>query len=149
MGETNHKLSTFRWFQGLLLSAIFSLAYIISPLYIITSLAAILLQFPTRTVSFLYGAPLLISILIPAKGAPWLADYMRPLLDYFDYEEVCEISNQELQKLCNTNTSDKKNDKGVTGGANTKFILALQPHGVVSSFVLYVCLYYDRYEANL
>mmetsp|Transcript_35535 Transcript_35535/g.42418 ORF Transcript_35535/g.42418 Transcript_35535/m.42418 type:complete len:337 (-) Transcript_35535:89-1099(-) len=132
MGKANHELTTLRWFQGLLLSAIFSLAYVISPVYILTSLAAILLQFPTRTASFLYGAPLLISILIPAKGAPWLADYMRPLLDYFDYEEVLEISNQELQKLCNTNTSDKKNDKGGTGGGNTKFIMALQPHGVIS-----------------
>jgi 2-acylglycerol O-acyltransferase 2 len=48
---------------------------------------------------------------------PFLAKYMTSMLDYFDYEEVLEISNDECIKL-------------VDSGRN--FILALQPHGVIS-----------------
>jgi len=48
---------------------------------------------------------------------PWLANYMKPMLDYFDYEEILEFSNDDANKMIN----DGK-----------KFILALQPHGVIS-----------------
>jgi hypothetical protein len=48
---------------------------------------------------------------------PWLAHYMKPMLDYFDYEEVLEISNEDAIKLANS---------------GQKFILAFQPHGVIS-----------------
>ena len=48
---------------------------------------------------------------------PWLADYMKPMLDYFDYEEVLEIPNDEAIKM-------SKNGK--------KFLIAMQPHGVIS-----------------
>ena len=47
----------------------------------------------------------------------WLADYMTPMLDYFDYEEVLETSNDEAIEL-------SKSGK--------KFLLAMQPHGVIS-----------------
>jgi len=54
------------------------------------------------------------------------------MLDYFSYEEVLETSNQELYELFNKNHRDKKSDEGGTGGGGPKFILALQPHGVIS-----------------
>lgn len=116
-------ISTFRWFQGLVISSIFSLVYIISPIYIVSSLVVLILQFPTRNVSFIYSAPLLLSILIPSKGASWIADYLRPMLDYFDYEEILESSNQDLLELLNKNKE---------GSGGRKFILAMQPHGVIS-----------------
>jgi len=47
----------------------------------------------------------------------WVADYMTSMLDYFQYEEVLEISNDECIKLANS---------------GKKFILAFQPHGVIS-----------------
>jgi len=127
--ETVTKLSTFRWFQGLAISSVFSLTYIISPLYILTSLIAVILQFPTKNVSFLYITPLLCSIITPSKGASWMAAYLRPMLDYFDYEEILESSNQELFELMNKNNKSKKTDGSCE---RRNFILAVQPHGVIS-----------------
>lgn len=114
---TTNKVSTIRWFQGLCLSSIFSLVYLLSPTYIISAVIALVLQYPSKHAAFLYAAPLLVSIMVPSKGMLWLANYMTPMLDYFHYEEVLELSNDEALKL---STSGRK------------FIIAMQPHGVIS-----------------
>ncbi len=110
-------ISTFRWFQGLLIASIFSVVYLVSPAYIISSILALLFQFPNGKYALIYATPLLLSIVTPSKFMPWLADYMKPMLDYFDYEEVLEYTNEEAVKAANS---------------GKKFIFGMQPHGVVS-----------------
>lgn len=110
-------ISFFRWLQGLLISSIFSVVYLLTPLYIISAVIALCLQYPCKHAAYLYGAPLIISILTPSRQMPFLANYMTSMLDYFDYEEVLEISNEECIKMANE---------------GRKFIIAFQPHGVVS-----------------
>ena len=137
-------VSAFRWLRGLCISSVFSLVYLITPLYILTCSFFVLLrvlQFfttasttatattPSNTDSSsfsgsdvlfsLFVAPAVVSFCVPAIGMPWLANYMKPMLDYFDYEEILEISNEEL--------SNKR-----TQEESKRYILALQPHGVIS-----------------
>jgi len=109
-------VTIFRWLQGLAIASFFSIIYIASPLYILTTIGALIYQYPTRNVSLIYAIPFVVSILIPAKGAIWAADFMGPMLDYFDYQEILETSNEELLKKSQT-----KN-----------YIVAMQPHGVIS-----------------
>jgi len=110
-------ISTLRWIQGLIISSIFSVVYLFTPAYCTSAIVILVLQFPCRHAAFLYAAPLMISILTPCRPMLFLADYMTAMLDYFDYEEVLEISNDDCIKLA---------DSG------RKFILAFQPHGVIS-----------------
>lgn len=70
------------------------------------------------TSAVVYAAPLLISVVIPSRAMPWLGQYMKPMLDYFSYEEVLEMTNEEFVQQANV---ERK-----------KFILAMQPHGIVS-----------------
>jgi hypothetical protein len=59
----------------------------------------------------------LVSALVPPIASPWLLSCFAPMLDYFDYEQILE-------------------DKPVDVRANMKkgkaYIIAAQPHGVVS-----------------
>lgn len=109
--------SFFRRSLGLFIASIFSLVYFLTPGYIFSAIAFVLFQYPCKHAAFIYAVPLLISILIPSRPMLWLANYMTPMLDYFDYEEVLEISNEECIKLANS-------------GKN--YIIAMQPHGVIS-----------------
>ena len=118
MGSNKATRSTLRWLRGLFISSIFSLVYLLTPLYLVSSLVLLCLQFPSRNLSLLYAAPFLLSALIPSTAMPFLAKYMTPMLDYFDYEEILETSKEEAIKSANE-------------GKN--FILAMQPHGVVSA----------------
>lgn len=119
MATGRNKVSTLRWIQGLSIASIFSVVYLLTPTYMLTAIVALCFQYPSRNMAFLYAAPIFISTFM-TKCRPMLglADYMRSMLDYFDYEEVMEISNEEILHL--TNTKQKK------------FILAMQPHGVIS-----------------
>jgi len=110
-------ISTLRWIQGLIISSIFSVVYLITPAYCTSAITILVLQYPCKHAAFLYAAPLMISILSPCRPMLFLANYMTSMLDYFDYEEVLEISNDDCIKLA---------DSG------RKFIMALQPHGVIS-----------------
>lgn len=110
-------ISNLRWLQGLTISSIFSVVYLLTPVYCFSALANLFLQYPCKHAAIIYATPLLISILTPCRPMLFLADYMKSMLDYFDYEEVLEISNDECIKLA---------DSG------RKFILAFQPHGVIS-----------------
>lgn len=110
-------ISSLRWWQGFSISAIFSVVYLVTPVYSISTLIVLFMQYPTRNCAIAWSAPLLLSILFPSTPMGFLAKYMRPMLDYFSYEEILEISNQETLK-------------SVNGGKN--YIIAMQPHGVVS-----------------
>eukprot|EP00560_Eucampia_antarctica_P003255 CAMPEP_0197840574 /NCGR_PEP_ID=MMETSP1437-20131217/45681_1 /TAXON_ID=49252 ORGANISM="Eucampia antarctica, Strain CCMP1452" /NCGR_SAMPLE_ID=MMETSP1437 /ASSEMBLY_ACC=CAM_ASM_001096 /LENGTH=338 /DNA_ID=CAMNT_0043450205 /DNA_START=103 /DNA_END=1119 /DNA_ORIENTATION=+ len=111
------EVSAFQFYLGMSVASIFSLVYIFSPIYILTSVAALLMQYPSRKISMIYGAPLIISLFTPAMGMPSLGEPLKAVLNYFDYEEIHEVSNDDLRK-------DLKEKK--------KFIMACQPHGVIS-----------------
>lgn len=110
--------STLRWLLGMAVASVFSLVYLVAPSYILTSLLALLLQYPTRNAAILYALPMLLSAAIPSFGAPSLAPLLSPMLDYFDYREEFETSDEEFRELANK--------KG------KRFIVAVQPHGVIS-----------------
>ena len=109
--------SFIRWSLGLCTASIFSLVYILTPAYVVSAIALVILEKPCWHAAWLYASPLIISILTPSRAMLWLAPYMRCMLDYFDYYEVLETSNEECLKMADS-------------GKN--FILAMQPHGVIS-----------------
>lgn len=106
-----------RWLAGLCIAAVFSLVYIVTPPYILSALVALILRYPSTNAALIYASPLILSIFTEARAAPGLAWLLSPMLDYFDYEEACEIGNEEFRK-------DAKEGK--------RYIVACQPHGVIS-----------------
>lgn len=107
-----------RFFVGMIVASIFSLAYIIAPLYMISSL--ILLVMYPGVYSVVYIIPLLFSAIIPVIQMPWLvkSDIVGCMRDYFNYEEILETSDDEL-----LNEHNK---------LNRSVILTGLPHGVLS-----------------
>lgn len=97
-GSRRNGVTAFQFYHGMLIASFFSLIYIFSPLYILTSVAALLMQYPSRKFSVIYGAPLIISLFTKAKCMPSLGEPMKALLNYFDYDEVHECSNEELRE---------------------------------------------------
>jgi 1-acyl-sn-glycerol-3-phosphate acyltransferase len=114
-GSSGRKVSNLRWFQGLLMAGVFSLSYILSPIYILTSIISLVLRYPNANASFIYASPLILSIFTPSMTLPWLLKRLKPMLDYFEYEQIFE-SEEGLKEM--------------TKGKN--FIIAAQPHGVIS-----------------
>lgn len=110
--------STLRWLAGMAVASVFSLIYLVAPSYILMSLLALLFQYPSRNAALLYALPMLISAAVPSFGAPFLAPLLAPMLDYFDYHEEFEISNEQIREMT---------EKG-----GKRFIIAVQPHGVIS-----------------
>ena len=113
MGGRN--VSFVRWLQGMLLASIFSLVYILTPIYLIASIISFFLL-PVET-AILFSLPIIVSALIPSKGCPKIVGHLAPMLDYFDYEESFEETNEQVRERLTT---------------GRRFILAFQPHGVVS-----------------
>ena len=111
------KPSIMKYYLGMIVAATFSLVYFFAPMYILTSIIALAMQYPSRHASMMYAAPLVLSILIPSKAMPSLGEPLKVMLHYFDYDEVHETSNEALRKAVNED--------------NKKFIFACQPHGVV------------------
>jgi len=109
-------VSKIRWLLGFAIASLFSITYILTPLYITTFIFLIVLRYPPSTF-LLFGAPLLLSAAIPSRGLPWIAKYMTPMLDYFNYSEYHECTNDDLRVMM---------------GDGKKIIIAMQPHGVVS-----------------
>ena len=107
--------SVVRWLQGMLLASIFSVVYILSPIYMFASMISFFML-PLHA-SLLLSLPIIVSALIPSKAAPKLVGFLAPMLDYFEYEECFEETNDEVRKRLQT---------------GRRFILAFQPHGVIS-----------------
>jgi 2-acylglycerol O-acyltransferase 2 len=100
------------------LASVFSLSYFVGPFYIPSALAALALRHPSPLASYLYAAPLLLSAVLPPVPAPRLVRrLLRPMLSYFDYEEVVESSPVDVRRQ-------------IRDGRN--YLLVFQPHGVVS-----------------
>ncbi len=86
-----------RKFVGLLVAATYSIAYIATPIYLIACLVRLVLQ-PSSTSTYLFIAPALLSILLPPIPSYWLLSswLFGCMRDYFDYEEIFEISDAQL-----------------------------------------------------
>jgi len=106
---------------GMLVACVFSFTYVITPLYLISSVV-LLAMYPTVN-SLIFMAPIIISALIPVIQMPGIVKstifgYMK---DYFDYEEHFEMSDDKLIELID---SYKK--------AGRSIIFTGLPHGIVS-----------------
>lgn len=115
-GQTN-EISTGRWLLGMAMATTFACVYFFAPMYMITAILALIFRYPNMEWSFVIAAPLVLSILSKPKKID--CRFLKPMADYFDYETAFEVSDGELRKLVNE--------------SNKKFILASQPHGVVST----------------
>ena len=110
-----HPRGTFQWLLGMFLSSVFSVIYLLTPTYFILALVCVLFQYPSKTTAFVLASPIVFSALFtkPINGSPTLFRCLRPILHYFQYEEILECSNEELFQ------------------SNKRYIVASQPHGVV------------------
>ena len=106
---------TLRYLLGMTLASIFSLSYLLSPLYILTAIFATLFRYQY---AWIYSTPLILSMITKPIPLHSLVGMLTPMLDYFDYEEGFDTSNEEFRRLI---YEEGKN-----------YIFAVQPHGVVS-----------------
>lgn len=114
--RSNKNPSTLRYLTGMTMASMFTLAYIIGPISLPLTIIS-LLFYPTSTRVWLWCSPVILSMLYSPPQMPWLLENMTPILDYFQYEEAMEMSNEEFLDL---------------GKKNKSFIFAAVPHGVVS-----------------
>lgn len=110
-------VSPFRRFSGMICASFFTFTYILAPLYIISSIAALVCRYPDVNKATLFAFPLFLSILTPPRAMPYTLGWLfSPMLDYFQYEQIIE-DEAELRK----NLDQGKN-----------YIFCNQPHGVLS-----------------
>lgn len=109
--------SILRYCTGMALASLFSFTYVVAPVWIFLS-AAYLITSPFSQDAWLFSLPVFLSMMINPPQIPWIMQYMVPILDYFKYEDIMEVSNDEIFDLVN----NKKK----------RIIFAATPHGVVS-----------------
>lgn len=109
--------SSLRWFLGMICASIFSMIYFLAPGYIITAMLALLFRYPSSTTAWLYAAPIFVSAVLPPIPMPGFLRLLRPMLDYFDYEEIHETSPIDAKKE-------------ILAGKN--YLCVFQPHGALS-----------------
>lgn len=102
-------------------ASVFSFAYILAPVYMISSLLFLLFFFGKY--SILYAVPLFISIIVPPIQMTWLlkTKFFSAMCDYFDYEEIFEISDEDMVKKAAEFKAAKRS-----------FIFTGTPHGILS-----------------
>ena len=112
---------SFKTFIGMLVASVFSLTYVVTPLYIISCLIIPVL-FPNMY-SLLFVTPLILSALFPPVQMQWIiqSEYFGYMKDYFDYEEVFEMEDDKLISILN----DYKKQ-------NRSCIFTGLPHGIIS-----------------
>ena len=100
-------------------ATIFSLTYLVTPGYMLSCMALpFVAPLGLKDVRLAaYMAPLLLSACFKTKHCPGIVKTLTSMLTYFDYEEVHETSDQEMLDHF---------------AAGKKYILAAQPHGVIS-----------------
>ena len=110
--------STFRYMMGFFLASFFSVTYILTPIY---SLACIyfLCTSPTSAFTLKFASLFFLSIVLPCVSRPKLLSKLTPMLDFFQYEEIHELSYTELAEMASKNPKKK-------------YLLVAQPHGVLS-----------------
>ncbi|CAB9499666.1 Diacylglycerol O-acyltransferase 2 [Seminavis robusta] len=112
----SNEISTARWLLGMAMATTFCCVYFFAPIYIITSILCLLFRYPTMEGSFVIAAPLILSILSKPKKLD--CRFLKPMADYFDFETAFEFTDADIREMLKT--TDKR------------FILASQPHGVLS-----------------
>lgn len=115
--------SRLRYCLGMFQASCFSMIYYAAPFYMLSSVLALLFQFPTATAAWLYAAPIFLSALLPARAMPRVIESMAPMLDYFEYEEIHESEAA----------------KDIMEGKN--YLCVVVPHGALSyvGILLAVC----------
>jgi hypothetical protein len=121
MKSPERNVSTARWLLGMAISAVFSFVFLLSPVYIFWAVICLVFQYPSREWAFLFAAPMLVSMFFKSTPAPALVGKLSPMLDYFDYHEEFELTDEEIRVILKT---------------GKKFILAFQPHGVVCTLYI-------------
>lgn len=112
------------WWKGLIVASTYSLAFILTPVYCLASLASWFLL-PWRQ-ALTFSGPLLVSIILPPIYAPRVTRALRPMpRGYFQYDEVLEYSYDEIQR-------DFEQDADSNNPNSRNFLLCCQPHGVLS-----------------
>mmetsp|Transcript_25332 Transcript_25332/g.38911 ORF Transcript_25332/g.38911 Transcript_25332/m.38911 type:complete len:319 (+) Transcript_25332:206-1162(+) len=117
--QTTHqkeKRPIHQWFLGMIVASIFSFAYLIIPIYLLSSACCLILRYPTTNASLAVALPMFISIIIPPLPSTFILRMLKPMLYYFDYEAIY--------------TDDKNVRQAIAGGKN--FLFAAQPHGILS-----------------
>jgi hypothetical protein len=110
--------SSYRWFLGMMVASLFSMIYFVAPFYMFTALLAILFRFPSAQVAWIYASPIFVSAFTKPVPMPIIFKFLRPILDYFDYEEIFELSPVDVRKEILEN------------GKN--YLCVFQPHGALS-----------------
>jgi hypothetical protein len=112
MLRNNSKKSLPGWLLGMAVASIFSLAYLLVPVYLLSATASLVCLYPSTKSSLIYALPMLISIFVKPRASFLALRLIRPMLDYFDFEAIYLDENIR------------------SSGKN--FIFAAQPHGVLS-----------------
>lgn len=99
------------------MASMFSMVYFVAPFYMLTA-AAVLLLAPKSILTWIYIAPIIISALVKPLPMPFVLRWLRPMLDYFDYEEILETSPVNVR------------EEIVMKGKN--YLCVFQPHGALS-----------------
>lgn len=89
---------------GFVVASIFSLAHIVIPLYLIGACAFFAMKPGLPSVIFM--TPALISAILPLFPSPGIVrhDWFKAMNEYFDYEEVLEMSDDKLLEYISKNT---------------------------------------------
>lgn len=119
--------SKVRFFLGGFLATLFALMYFIAPFYFISTIVALIYRWEY---AYVYAFPLLLSVILPPIPMPRLIQWLSPMLDYFDYEEIHESGEDGINDV-------------LKRGKN--YLMVLQPHGVIS-YVSICCAISTRPE---
>ena len=122
------KKSLPQWILGMTISSIFSIAYLLIPVYLLSAIAALIMRYPSTNSSISYALPMLISIVVPPQPSLFVLRLLRPMLDYFDFETI--------------HLDEKNIRSNMANGTN--YLFAAQPHGVLS--FVGMCAAVDRPE---
>lgn len=104
------------WLAGMAVATCFTIAYLLIPAYLLSATVALILRYPTTKSSIYYALPMIISIIIPPIPSRLALRMIRPMLDYFDFEEIHMDETNVRTNMAN----------------GTNYLFAAQPHGVLS-----------------
>jgi hypothetical protein len=120
-------MSMFRKAVGCLTGSVFSFTYMFGPLYGIACTYLLLAPLFSYTLpsikTVLFCSPFILSCALPPIASPAIVRsyFFKCLIDYFDYEEIFEMNDDEMLELMK-----KKKEEG------RSFLLCAAPHGVLS-----------------
>jgi hypothetical protein len=125
-------------------ASIFSLAYLLVPMYVLSAIFALVMRYPDVQSSLGYAFPMLVSLFLPPKSSRLALRMARPMLDYFVFESLHLTDDDDDDD--ETETSESSDDEGNvislknesscgeerSNGTRRGRILAAQPHGVLT-----------------